>query len=834
MLLPAVKALAANAVLLLAMVAIYDMVTAKLRPASGLRRDAVLGLLLGGIGIALMLLPYHEAPGIHFDARAVLLGVAGLYAGVVPTVIAMLMTAARRIALGGEGLPMGLASIVTSGAIGIVWHHRRRDQLADLRWPELLALGVAVNVGTLLGTALLPADHRAAARDAMMTPVLLVLPLATMLLGLLMRDRVRRDREFADLAETKTRLALAIAAGRQGTFDLDPATGLAVLSREYVTMLGHDPADFDASAAAWLDRMHPDDRLRIEADFQDVLAGRRLEFQLEFRQRTARGDFIWIHSLGRGIDLGLDGRPRRILGTHTDITERKTAELSARLEMVALDAAADAVVITDRNGVIQWCNPAFLTLSGYTREEALGSSPRVLLRSGAQDPAFYEEMWGTLLRGEVWRGELVNRRKDQSRYVEQQTITPVSDPNGVVTHFIAIKRDVTAQRRFEAQFHQSQKMESVGRLAGSVAHDFNNLLTVINSSIDLAQAALPPDHEARPDLKEAERAGARAVLLTRQLLGFSRQQPAKVARVDLAEVVRGLLPMLERLIGENIEIETRFAENLPPVLIDRGQMEQVVMNLAINGRDAMPDGGTLTIAMANTRLPSEDGGSWVELTVRDTGMGMDAEAQEHLFEPFFTTKEAGKGTGLGLATCLGIITGAGGRITALSTPGRGTSFTIRLPGAGAGDDVAAPLPAAPQPTLPAPLPLDGGSATVQRILVVDDEEPIRRVMRRVLERSGFEVIEAVDGAEALAAIATHRGSLALMITDMMMPGLGGGDLVASLRAGGSTMPVILTSGYSVEFTRERAGVGADVTIVSKPFMIDQLLATVRSVLAATN
>ena len=832
MLLPIISGLFENAVLLLAMVAVYDLVMAKLRPAGPWRRDIALGVLLGIIGIALMAVPFHGVPGIRFDARSVLLGITGLFTGVVPTVIVMAMTTAFRLQLDGPATGMGIASILTSGFIGLLWHAMRRGKLADVKWSELLALGMAVHIVMLLETGLLPIEDRDRVRGIIMLPVLLVYPLATVVFGLLMRDRIRRDREFADLAETKTRLALALAAGRQGTFDLDPATGLAVLSREYITMLGHDPADFDASAAAWLDRMHPDDRLRIEADFQDVLAGRRLEFQLEFRQRTARGDFIWIHSLGQGIDVGSDGRPRRILGTHTDITARKSAELTARLEMVALDAAADAVVITDRNGVIHWCNPAFTTLTGYSREEALGSSPRLLSRSGAQDQAFYEEMWSTLLRGEVWRGELINRRKDQSRYVEQQTITPVSDPQGVVTHFIAIKRDVTAQRRFEAQFHQSQKMESVGRLAGSVAHDFNNLLTVINSSIDLAQAALPPDHEARPDLQEAERAGARAVLLTRQLLGFSRQQPAKVSRVDLAEVVRGLLPMLERLIGENIEIETRFAETLPPVLIDRGQMEQVVMNLAINARDAMPTGGTLTLAMANTRLPSEDGESWVELTVRDTGMGMDAEAQEHLFEPFFTTKEPGKGTGLGLATCLGIITGAGGRITASSTPGRGTSFTIRLPGARG--DADTPLPATAAATPRAPSRPTGGPASVQRILVVDDEEPVRRVMRRVLERDGFEVLEAVDGDAALVAIAEHRDSLALVITDMMMPGLSGGELIASVRAGGSAMPVILTSGYSVEFTRERAGVGADVTIVSKPFMIDQLLATVRSVLAATN
>lgn len=829
---PAVTALASNAILLLAMVAVYDLVTATLRPVGPWRRDAVLGLLLGIIGIAIMSVPYPTANGLRFDARSVLLGATGLFTGPVPTLLAMVMTAAYRIWISGDGVWMGVATIFSSGTIGLVWHQRRHLHLADLHWPELLALGMAVHIATLIGTLLLPASLRHATLDDVMIPVLVVLPLATMVLGLLLRDRLRRDREFAALRAAEERLAMALAAGGQGTFDVDLRTGRAIVSPELARMLGYEPATFEDSRERWLSRLHPDDREATVAALYAHLEGRAEQYVMEFRQQLADGTYRWVNCVGRVVERDEDGRAVRMIGTNTDIHERRVVEATQKLTMAALEAAADAIVITDRGGIIRWCNPAFTALTGYSRDEALGSSPRHLLKSGVQNQAFYESMWSTLLAGQVWRGELVNRRKDHSRYVEQQTITPVVDEHGVVTNFIAIKRDLTAQRQLEAQFHQSQKMESVGRLAGSVAHDFNNLLTVINSSIELAAGTLPNGHPARPDLQEAERAGARAVQLTRQLLDFSRQQPARATVLDLAEVVHGILPMLERLIGENIEIETEVIGTLPPVLVDRGQMEQVVMNLAINGRDAMPGGGTLTITIAPTAPAAGQTTPWVALAVRDTGTGMDTETQAHLFEPFFTTKAPGKGTGLGLATILGIIRGAGGRVEVDSTLGRGTTFTIRLPAATATTPPTQEI--VPAPPRAAPPRAASTSIDQQTILVVEDEEAIRRVMRRVLEGSGYAVIEAEDGERALAAIAQHGATLALMITDMMLPGMTGGELVAQLRLTQSTVPVIITSGYSAEFTRERAGVGDDITFLAKPFALDELARTVRAVLAQTS
>jgi|CXWL01.1.fsa_nt_gi PAS domain S-box-containing protein len=832
MLLPAITALAANAILLLAMVAVIDLVTATLRSVGRWHRDVALGLLLGMIGVAIMAAPFQEAPGIQFDTRSVLLAVMGLYLGVVPTVIAMAMTMAVRVQMGGSALLMGIATIISSGTIGLIWHGQRRARLAELKWAELLAVGMAVHIAMLLWTGLLPLEDRHRVRDVISIPVLIVYPIATMVLALMLRDRLRRDREFVALKAAEERLALALSAGGQGIYDLDIQTGDAIVSPEYASMLGYDPATFRETNATWLERLHPEDRDHVASTYREYIAGRRSEYRVEFRQRTVQGHWLWIRSVGRISERDPDGSPRRMLGTHTDISEHKADEESTRLQLAALDAAADAIVIVDRDGIIRWCNDAFTSLTGYAREEVIGFTPR-LLKSGVQEEPFYKELWQTLLQGKVWRGELVNRRKDRTEYVEQQSITPFRNPHGVITHFVAIKRDLTAQHQLEAQYQQAQKMESVGRLAGSVAHDFNNLLTVINSSIDLAKSALSPDHPSRLDLDEADRAAARAVLLTRQLLGFSRQRPSHVTRLDLSETVRGMLPMLDRLLGENIAVVASGCGPVPAILADRGQMEQVVMNLTINARDAMPAGGTITITTASLPAHGDDAEHWVELRIRDTGTGMDAQTQSRLFEPFFTTKEPGKGTGLGLATVFSVVSMAKGRITVETAPGRGSTFVIHLPAADPGE--AAPT-VVDSPTTADPIiaeqPALRGSAG-QVILVVEDEEAIRRVLRRVLERNHYTVLEAANGDEALDIIAEQGATLSLMITDMMMPGMTGGELVAQLQQRHSTVPVILTSGYSAEFTRERAGVGAEVTFVSKPFAIDELVRTVRTVLAAT-
>jgi PAS domain S-box-containing protein len=521
------------------------------------------------------------------------------------------------------------------------------------------------------------------------------------------------------------------------------------------------------------------------------------------------------------------GAPLFEQGLMFDITDQAKAAATARLEAAALNAAADAIAITDRDGNFIWANRAFTTLTGYTLEETIGKNPRSLLRSGIQDEAFYAEMWETLLAGNVWKGDLVNRRKDGTRYTEEQTITPVLDASGAITNFIAIKRDISARRALELQYLQSQKMEGIGRLAGGVAHDLNNLLTVINGTVELSLPNVSNGSELRGDLLEIRRAADRAAALTRQLLAFSRQQVLKTEIIDVNRVVGDLLKMLTRVIGEDIRIETRFSLGLGNIRGDAGQLEQVVMNLTVNARDAMPGGGTLVIETRNTHLDEDFAsqhvtvkpGPHVALIVSDNGVGMDANTRGRVFEPFFTTKEPGKGTGLGLSTVYGIVKQSGGSIWVYSEPGRGTTFKIYFP--------RVDEPIKERTSGPLRLLETKGKETV---LVVEDENAIRAVAVRVLGLQGYQVLDAASGTEALGVAATHGKPIDLLMTDMVMPGMTGPELAQALLARQPSLKVLFTSGYSADAVARQFGMGDDVHFISKPYGIADLAREVRKVL----
>jgi PAS domain S-box-containing protein len=526
------------------------------------------------------------------------------------------------------------------------------------------------------------------------------------------------------------------------------------------------------------------------------------------------------------------GNPLYTQGVMTDVTQQEFAASTSALQAAALNAAADAIVIMDSNGVIEWANRAFTLLTGYTADEAVGRNPRDLVRSGVQDTLFYAEMWKTLLEGNVWQGELVNRRKDDSVYTEEQTITPVLDATGTITHFIAIKRDITARRSLEMQYRQAQKMEGIGRLAGGVAHDLNNLLTVINGTVELLlpRPGQPTEHVA--DLMEIRRAADRAAALTRQLLAFSRQQVLKIEVLDLSEVVGHMMKMLTRVIGEDVRIETHFSTTPCTIRADVTQVEQVVMNLAINARDAMPTGGTLTLSTEMVELDAAFAaghvtvkpGRHVHLRVRDSGSGMDATTRARIFEPFFTTKDAGKGTGLGLSTVYGIVKQSGGSIWVESAPGRGTTFDLYFPMV---DELPAAHPARSSVPKPA-LATEGGA---ELILVVEDEDAIRQVAIRVLTRQGYSVAAANSGEAALVEAAALGRPIDLLLTDMVMPGMTGPELAKQLRAQQPGLRVLFTSGYSADAVARQFGLSDDTwAFISKPYGLADLTREVRRVL----
>ncbi len=516
------------------------------------------------------------------------------------------------------------------------------------------------------------------------------------------------------------------------------------------------------------------------------------------------------------------------------VEDLQAAVAARRLQTSALEAAANAIVITDREGDIVWANPAFTALTGYELEEATGQNPRVLVRSGLTPQEDYAALWRSILDGEVWRGELVNRRKDGTLYPEEQTITPVRDDSGAITHFIAVKQDVSERREaearrisLEAQLRQAQKMESVGRLAGGVAHDFNNALGVVLGHADLALKLVPAGSPLARHLEAIREAGRRSANLTRQLLGFARQQPVEPRQLDVNDRIEGMLRLLRQLIGEDVRLGWQPGAGLWSVRADPGQIDQLVSNLVVNARDAITGVGEIVVATSNLeadaafvdRRPGLVPGRYVCLSVKDDGSGIAPELIDRIFEPFFTTKPTGHGTGLGLATVYGIAKQNGGYIGVESEPGRGSTFTVFLPVAIGEREADAPAPTAGA--------VRGGSET---LLVVEDEPAMLEVTRDVLADLGYRVLATASPGEALSIAATEGDRVDLLVTDLVMPEMNGRELAALLQARHPRLRCLFVSGYTADIVAQRGIVEPGVHLLSKPFTASELAERVRKLL----
>ena len=511
-----------------------------------------------------------------------------------------------------------------------------------------------------------------------------------------------------------------------------------------------------------------------------------------------------------------------------DVTDRKRAEAENVRLVTAIEQFAEAVMITDTAGKILYVNPAFSRISGYSREEALGRNPSIL-KSGYQGPAIYQQLWATILQGKIWHGELVNRRRDGSLYNEQMNIAPVRGERGEVTHFIATKQDVTEYKRLQRQLIQAQKMEAVGRLAGGVAHDFNNLLTVINGYAQILTKRSSAEDPRRGLFEEILMAGERAASLTRQLLAFSRRQVMEPRVLDLNSILANTEKMLRRLIGEDVELVTTLTPGLERVKVDPGQIEQVIMNLAVNARDAMQQGGKFVIETSSVQGDENFArrhspmmpGKYVMVAVSDTGCGMDLETQAHIFEPFFTAKSQGQGTGLGLATVYGIVKQSGGFIWVYSEPGHGTRFEIYFPSAEEAEPTGEPAKA----RRPAKLARTKGT-----ILVVEDEKGVRSLVCETLKSAGYKILEAQGAALALKIADRHTKPIHLLLTDLVMPHTDGKELAKRLSTLHPETKVLYMSGYTDDAV-VRHGIADGVTrLLQKPFLPDALLQEVRKVL----
>jgi PAS domain S-box-containing protein len=772
-------------------------------------------------------------------------------------------------------------------------------------------------------------------------------------LDILVREE-ERARAVAEVHELSQRLNYYFAVSPVISYVLS-ATGDSAkaiwISDNFEHLLGFTIAE--AQEEGWWERqLHPEDREGAIAAVAGVFEHGQLRHEYRFFRKD--GSMLWVLDTLIRISDGDDGLVK-IFGAWTDITDRKRSEESLRLQSAALNATANAMVITNAEGVIEWVNPAFTKITQYPCEWAIGKNPRDLVKSGLQDQDFYDSMWQAILGGSVWNGTMTNRRKDGSLYIEEQTITPIRDVHGVITHFVAIKKDVTEriqtetaliesqqrlqraltvgkialwewdlrtgavyyspewashvggdtfdaagtlddwfdrvhsddlpllkralnascaasapplQREFrlrdntgtyrwvlmkasavrddagalvrvvgtnvdvserkhlEHEFEQAQKLESIGRLAGGVAHDFNNLLGVILGYTEVVLESQAEGTLLHSDLMEIKRAADRVVNLTRQLLAFSRRQVLTPEVLNLNRIVREAEKMLRRLIGEDIALRLELAEDLGRTMADPGKVVQVLMNLAVNARDAMPRGGTLTITTENAKLNDTidsqrfmvQPGAYIHLRIADDGTGMDEATQSKVFEPFFTTKEQGKGTGLGLATVYGIVKQSGGYITLHSTPGVGTTLDIYLPR---------------NDTAEAPVGVTGLQEPAQgseTILVAEDEAELRAITRRFLERAGYRVLLACNGNEAIEVLNKTQEPVHLVLTDVIMPGMSGPALAAYVAEHYPAIKIVYMSGYTDDSLARHGVSEVNVTLIMKPFTLSTITSTVRAAL----
>ena len=642
------------------------------------------------------------------------------------------------------------------------------------------------------------------------------------------RDITARRRAEETLAESRALLADAEELAHVGSWALTVGSWSITWSDELSRIMGLAPQSEPITTESFLARIHADDRKLVHHAFVRLQAEGEAP-PVECRIVRPDGTKRIIQARGRA-QRDASGRITRLIGSAQDVTDRVETERELRRAhetVTALVTASPiAIVAIDRHERIAIWNPAAERLFGWSECEVLGQD---MPFAYTQDASEYSRNREAVLAGHAVTGfETQRQRKDGSVVDVFLSCAPLSDGEGNICGAVALYLDLSEYRRLEEQLRQSQKMEAVGQLAGGVAHDFNNLLTVIKAYSGLVADQLDEASPARSDVVEIQRAAGRAASLTQQLLAFSRKQTLQPRVLDLNVVSRDLEPMLRRLINDDIRIVMHQASSLGSVTADPVQIEQVLINLVVNARDAMPGGGTLTIETANVELDNAYHGRhsvvvpgpYVMIAVSDTGIGMDEATRSRIFEPFFTTKPAGKGTGLGLSTVYGIVKQSSGYIWVYSEPQVGTTFKMYLPRLE--DDELRATAAEP----PATAPLSGSEI----VLLVEDEPAVRALARRVLERNGYTVLEAHNGRDALRVADQYKQAIQLLVTDMIMPELSGCDVWTALNSRRPELRVLFMSGYTNDDMIRRGLLEQGAAFLQKPFTAADLARAARAVL----
>lgn len=634
----------------------------------------------------------------------------------------------------------------------------------------------------------------------------------------------RKNAERAVLISER-RLELALQGADLGWWDRDLITKQVTRNKRWAEMLGYSLVEIENEPIGWEKLVHPEDYRRVQDAFDEHLKGSTPSFESEYRLRTKGGAWRWVLDRGRVVERDQIGNPVRITGTLLDIDQRKKSELVQKRLATAVEQAVEGIMITDRAGNIEYVNPAFEVITGYSKDEAIGQNPRIL-QSGQHDRAFYRELWEMIGSGEAWKGQFINRKKDGTLYREDAVISPVKDPTGRIVNYVAVKRDKTVEIELQQQLFWAQKMEGIGTLAGGIAHDFNNLLQVV---MGRAEVMLQRKKEGEADyagIQQIYQAGKRGADLVKSLLTFSRKVEPKLCSLDLNQEVLQFQALISRTIPKTIKIDLHLNGDLELTQADPSQVGQILMNLAVNARDAMPNGGMLTIATDNVELDQgycsrhlgAKMGRYVMLAVSDSGHGMDKETLSHIFEPFFTTKEADKGTGLGLATVYGIVKQHQGYIVCYSEPGVGTSFKIYLPAVRSEKELESPI---------TEMKLSGGTET---ILLVDDDDSVLDLTREFLESHGYRIVTAINGKEALEIYRSCGDTISLTILDLIMPDMDGKQCSIEILRMNPHAKVLIASGYFESSPANGAMAVGAKGFLDKPYNMRKLLSSIREVL----
>ncbi|HEY3177046.1 MAG TPA: ATP-binding protein [Candidatus Polarisedimenticolia bacterium] len=656
--------------------------------------------------------------------------------------------------------------------------------------------------------------HFSEENQSRMLLLALTTPSAALLVGVL-RTRLEREVQGRTAARAMDHAQDLLQSLDAIVWEADALTWrINFVSRRAEAILGYPVQAWLDDPDFWVKHIHPEDRERCEAFCREATA-RRADHELEYRFRAADGRIVWLRDVVRVI-TDAEGHPRRLCGVMVDVTRsRQAQDVARRIESelhAVFDAALDAIFILDDNRTFIDVNPAGCAMLGLTRDGILGRPMSdFVATAGASD-----DLWRHFLKRGSMIGQMTLRLEDGTRKEVEYAARANFSPG---CH-VSILRDLTPRKKLEEQLLQSQKLEAIGRVAGHVAHDFKNLLTVIRGYCEVLQDRLGPDHSAREEIGEVLRAAGRASDLIHRLLVFSRRQAIEPKPVDLNAELASMERVLRQVLGERNRLVALPGSALPSVHADPEGLHQLVMNLVTNARDAMPDGGTLTIETASIEDPPASPGTWVSLVVRDTGHGMDPRTRAHIFEPFFTTKGAAGGTGLGLSSAYGFVTQIGGKIQVDSEPGRGSTFSVLLRPAGRAAEMAGR--AMPEPA----------RAATFTILVVDDEPVILDLATRSLEPHGYHVLRASHPDEALRLGTQHDGPIHLLLTDIVLPRMNGRELAAALARQRSETKIMFMSGVERE-----AVLPADLPVrglrfLPKPFTPDDLVQSVREILEA--